>query len=112
MTRKPRFGNFVTTPPPMPESSAESAPISSPVTSDPVPVPPPVDIPAAPIREERRAFSTRVRPSQKAMLEAYIMELKSKGWPVSQEGVLEELLRLLAEDAEVRARITARLTQR
>lgn len=68
------------------------------------------DVPAAPVREERRAFSTRVRPSQKVALDDYVMGLKRAGWPVSQEAVLEELLRLLQEDAGVQATVMAGLT--
>lgn len=71
----------------------------------------PAAVPIAPAREERRPFSTRVKPSQKAMLDSYIMELKKAGWPVSQEGVLEELLRALETDESFRATITARLTK-
>lgn len=58
-----------------------------------------------------RTFSTRMRPSQKAALDAFVMDLKRAGWPVSQEAVLEELLRLLAEDAEVSRTVTQRLTR-
>lgn len=93
-----RFGSFLNAEPAR-TPEADEKPTASP-------------IPAAPQREEKRAFSTRVRPSQKAMLDAFVMDLKRAGWPVSQEGVLEELLRAFETDPELRASITARLTGR
>jgi len=104
-----RFGNFVVQeatepvgePLPIPESSLPEQ--VKPVTQGP--------IPAAPDREERRPFSTRLKPSLKRVLDTYMTELKLAGWPVSQEGVLEELVNALEEDAELRAQVTHRLTK-
>ena len=67
-------------------------------------------VPSAPSREERRAFSTRLRPTLKRSLDAFVMELKMAGWPVSQEVVLESLVRRLRDDDSLRAAVTAELT--
>lgn len=111
MTKKPRFGSFVTSPgegeSTTPEQGAPTPTALVPEPGSAAPV-----IPQAPAREERRAFSTRVRPSQKAALDAFVMDLKRAGWPISQEAVLEELLRLLQEDEQTRTTVTNRLTQR
>lgn len=115
MTKKSRFGSFIPVPavegaaqqPAVAPVSGISLPLAAPTPS----TSPAAGVPAAPVREERRAFSTRVRPSQKAALDEYVMELKRAGWPVSQEAVLEELLRLLQEDSAVQAAITTRLTR-
>lgn len=129
MTKKSRFGSFVTSPGgeetttpeqgavplgpkwPTPQGGGEAAPTSTPAALVPEPGPAAPLIPQAPAREERRAFSTRVRPSQKAALDVFVMDLKRAGWPISQEAVLEELLRLLQEDEHTRATITQRLTR-
>lgn len=126
---KSRFSGFIPAGPaavPTAVGAAESAAQETPVQAtigegvqgtpadlpgSPALVESPRSIPSAPPREERRAFSTRVRPSQKAMLDRYVMELKQAGWPVSQEGVLEELLQMFADDELLRQRITARLTR-
>ncbi|UQN10824.1 hypothetical protein [Deinococcus sp. QL22] len=108
MTKKPRFGSFVT--PPTPDLPVESAQPTTEAT--PQDSATSTTIPPAPSFEERRPFSTRVRPSRKAALDDYVMELKRAGWPVSQEGVLDELLQALNDDPDLRARITARLTKR
>lgn len=128
---KPRFGNFIPAGPVATDSDKTETVLPEPTTratagekklpptghsSGPNETPTPVvgtpgTIPAAPSREERRAFSTRIRPSQKAMLDRYVMELKQAGWPVSQEGVLEELLVIFAEDEQLRQRVTARLAR-
>ncbi|WP_189074981.1 hypothetical protein [Deinococcus sedimenti] len=110
MTKKSRFGSFVTS------SGGEENPtpeqgVPTPAALMPEPGPAAPLIPQAPAREERRAFSTRVRPSQKAALDVFVMDLKRAGWPISQEAVLEELLRLLQEDEYTRATITQRLTR-
>lgn len=115
MATKSRFGSFVTAPEPKknvveekkqlrPQKALEDS--SEEVTSV---IPLSTEIPPAPAREERRAFSTRIRPSQKAMLDGYVMDLKRAGWPVSQEAVLEELLTALESDETFRAGITAKL---
>ena len=111
MTGKGRFGSF------LPAKSTGEPEKTSPqevqqAPSKQVPSMETLSIPPAPVREERKAFSTRVKPSQKAMLDAYVMDLKRAGWPVSQEGVLEELLNMLSDDMQVRNTITARLTKR
>ncbi|GGR07762.1 hypothetical protein [Deinococcus ruber] len=82
------------------------------VAAVPVPAPEalPPAVPSAPVREERRAFSTRLRPSLKRSLDAFVMELKMAGWPVSQEVVLESLVRRLRDDEALRAGVTAELT--
>lgn len=112
MATKSRFGSFVPGPqaqletkkPPSPQK-AQEAPSKEVTGVSPLSV----EIPPAPVREERRAFSTRIRPSQKAMLDGYVMDLKRAGWPVSQEAVLEELLTALETDEVFRAGITERL---
>ncbi len=114
MTGKKRFGSFVTAPQTAVNEEKSKAPASQKsqkATSEPTPSPSSLttEIPAAPVREERRAFSTRVRPSQKAMLDGYVMDLKRAGWPVSQEAVLEELLHALETDEAFKAGITERL---
>lgn len=111
MTKKPRFGSFVTSPGVEEVSDSERESVSSPATNAPVELTGAGPIPQAPMREERRAFSTRVRLSQKAALDGFVMDLKKAGWPVSQEGVLEELLRLLQEDEHTRQVVTSRLTK-
>ena len=82
------------------------------VAADSAPVPPAASpaVPAAPVREERRAFSTRLRPSLKRTLDAFVMDLKLAGWPVSQELVLEALVRRLRDDETLRAAVTGELT--
>lgn len=123
---KPRFSGFIptglTAEPPVVDAAAQET-LSQATTGESTqavpgdlpgsraPMESPRSIPSAPPREERRAFSTRVRPSQKAMLDRYVMQLKQAGWPVSQEGVLEELLQMFADDEHLRTRITARLTR-
>ncbi|WP_425145045.1 hypothetical protein [Deinococcus sp.] len=91
-----------------------SAPQPLPATDVPNPLPAaadaPMPVPSAPSREERRAFSTRLKPSLKRSLDAFVMELKMAGWPVSQELVLEELVRRLRDDETLRAAVTAQLT--
>lgn len=109
MTKKSRFGSFVAAPSTNAEPVPEETP--TPMLATAFPPAPAPGIPAAPQREDRKAFSTRVRPSQKAALDTFVMDLKRAGWPVSQEAVLEELLRLLQDDSQVRATITSRLTR-
>lgn len=112
MATKPRFGSFVPAPQPVQEVKKPASPQKAqegPSKEVSRVSPPGAEIPPAPVREERRAFSTRVRPSQKAMLDGYVMDLKRAGWPVSQEAVLEELLTALATDDSFRATITERL---
>ncbi|ULH17290.1 hypothetical protein MF271_18200 (plasmid) [Deinococcus sp. KNUC1210] len=87
-----------------PASPRVAVPVSTPTPE----VPPAV--PSAPVREERRAFSTRLRPSLKRSLDAFVMELKMAGWSVSQEVVLESLVRRLRDDEALRAGVTAELT--
>ena len=84
---------------------ATAAPATAPTVSTTVPT-----VPAAPVREERRAFSTRLRPSLKRTLDAFVMDLKLAGWPVSQELVLEALVRRLRDDDALRAAVTGELT--
>lgn len=112
MATKSRFGSFV----PAPQAQQDTKKQASPQKGQEAPskevagvIPLSAEIPPAPVREERRAFSTRVRPSQKAMLDGYVMDLKRAGWPVSQEAVLEELLTALETDESFRAGITERL---
>lgn len=115
MATKPRFGSFVTAPEPKKtviEEKKQPRPQKAqeaPSKEVPTVLPLTTEIPAAPVREERRAFSTRIRPTQKAMLDGYVMDLKRAGWPVSQEAVLEELLTALESDETFRAGITAKL---
>lgn len=106
MTKKPRFSGLLA--PQREEGDKFATPLDplAPLDS------PAFTTPAAPVREERRPFSTRVRPSRKAALDAYVMQLKRAGWPVTQELVLEELLRLLEEDSGVQHAVTAALTRR
>ena len=112
MATKSRFGSFVPGPQPEQDEKKPASPQKaqeSPSKEVAGVIPLSAEIPPAPVREERRAFSTRVRPSQKAMLDGYVMDLKRAGWPVSQEAVLEELLTALETDETFRARITERL---
>lgn len=115
MATKPRFGSFVTAQEPTKavaiekKQSRSQKPQEAPSNEVPSVLPLTNEIPAAPVREERRAFSTRIRPSQKAMLDGYVMDLKRAGWPVSQEAVLEELLHALETDETFRAGITSKL---
>jgi len=97
--KKSRFGTFVL-PQDQSESKEQGTTILTPGVSR---------APTAPEREERRPFSTRLKPSLKRVLDGYVMELKLAGWSVSQEGVLEELVKSLGEDAELKASITQRL---
>ena len=95
-------------------ASLPALPDSDPATAAPAPSPtipaPSTTVPAAPVREERRAFSTRLRPSLKRTLDAFVMDLKLAGWPVSQELVLEALVRRLRDDETLRAAVTGELT--
>lgn len=112
MTGKKRFGNFVVQGgEAATERGEETVTPTVAAAADTAPDPQPLPIPTAPPREERRPFSTRVKPSVKGHLDAYVMGLKQAGWPVSQEAVLEELLLALKEDDALRARITSRLAR-
>ncbi|WP_291426739.1 hypothetical protein [Deinococcus sp.] len=111
-TPKSRFSSFVTAPKDVPEEKKPARPQKdqeAPSEVLPSVLPLMTAIPAAPAKEERRAFSTRIKPSQKSMLDGYVMDLKRAGWPVSQEAVLEELLHALERDEAFRAEVTARL---
>lgn len=99
--KKGRFSAFVTGP---------AVPTAQQLAPDLPELSPALPIPAAPEREDRRPFSTRLKPSLKKALDTYTTDLKLAGWPVSQEGVLEELIKALSDDLELRERVTARLT--
>lgn len=113
MTGKKRFGNFVVQGGEVVPERGEETVVPEPATSPLAPplAPPPSAIPTALPREERRPFSTWVKPSLKGKLDTYVLGLKQAGWWVSQEAVLEELLLALEEDVELRTRITSRLTR-
>ncbi|AZI45381.1 hypothetical protein EHF33_20950 (plasmid) [Deinococcus psychrotolerans] len=107
--KKGRFSAFVTGPVIEPTAPKPQQPAPIPDTLE---LPSTLPIPAAPEREDRRPFSTRLKPSLKKALDTYTTDLKLAGWPVSQEGVLEELIKALSDDADLRERVTARLTKR
>lgn len=84
-----------------PPQKAANTPGSNEAGSNPKPLnlPPPVAL------EERKPLSTRLRPSLKKMLEAYVLEIREAGFPATQELVLDALLRELQRDDTLRERI-------
>lgn len=68
----------------------------------------PLNLPAAEAPEDRKPWSTRLRPSLKAELEALVKEIRGSGWPVTQELVIDALLQELGEDDGLRERVAAR----
>lgn len=64
-----------------------------------------LNLPAYAAPEERKPLSTRVKPSLKKVLEAYVQECRDAGFPVTQELVLDALLRELRDDHALRERV-------
>lgn len=65
----------------------------------------PLRLPTMTAPEERKPFSTRVKPSLKKVLEAYTQEIREAGFAVTQELVLDVLLRELRENDILRERV-------
>ncbi|MFC3832888.1 MULTISPECIES: hypothetical protein [Deinococcus] len=64
-----------------------------------------LNLPVYAAPEERKPLSTRVKPSLKKVLEAYVQECRDAGFPVTQELVLDALLRELRDDHVLRERV-------
>ncbi|MFC4427187.1 hypothetical protein [Deinococcus navajonensis] len=71
----------------------------------------PLSLPAVPPPEERKPLSTRVKPSLKRVLEAYTKEIRDAGFPVTQELVLDALLRELRDNDDLRERVAGLLVE-
>ena len=69
----------------------------------------PLRLPQAAPPEERKPYSTRVKPSLKRELEAYVQEIRDAGFAVTQEMVLDALLRELRDSDELRERLAEAL---
>lgn len=68
----------------------------------------PLNLPEAAPPEDRKPWSTRLRPTLKGELETLVKEIRASGWPVTQEMIVEALLLELGEDDALRERVAAR----
>lgn len=69
----------------------------------------PLNLPAAPQIEERKPLSTRMKPSLKKELEAYVKEIRDAGFPATQELVLDALIQELRADDRLRERVAEKV---
>lgn len=68
----------------------------------------PLNLPDAAPPEDRKPWSTRLRPSLKGELEALVKEIRAAGFSVTQELLIDALLQELSEDDGLRERVAAR----